>query len=276
MLQLGRDWIAWVAGGSLLISGCSWMPSRESSWPSLPSLVHGEANDAAAIAATIGDRQGRRIAPVIDNKTAAAKPRTSTNGRATKEDGSIAMAMLNGMNHERSGDWAKAREVYEEIRKRNPENAEAAHRLGIVADNQRRCGRAALSVRIEREPRNTALLADLGYCYYLQGQLPKAGKRAGQGDEARPVEPPLLEQFRAHRWAPAALRRGARLLPQVRLRSRRPIQCGLHLRGARSRRRRQTQLPTGLELRPHAPQGAGRSPLLVRRIPNGCPPISAT
>src|SRR4051794_35216958 len=112
MLQLGRDWIAWVAGGSLLISGCSWMPSRESSWPSLPS-PWSTVKQSPRQSPTAS---GAALAPIIDNKTTAAKPRTSTKGRATKEDGSIAMAMLNGMNHERSGEWAKAREVYEEIR----------------------------------------------------------------------------------------------------------------------------------------------------------------
>jgi Flp pilus assembly protein TadD len=161
--------IAFVAS---FLSGCAWMQPRESSWPSLPSpwstIKQTPPRSATATSTP--------LAPVVEGKTAAAKSRSSSKGRATKEDGSVAMAMLNGENHERSGEWNKAREVYEEIRKKDPDNIEAAHRLGIVADNQRRHAEAEqlFLFALEREPRNASLLADLGYCYYLQGQLAKA------------------------------------------------------------------------------------------------------
>lgn len=86
------------------------------------------------------------------------------------------MAVLRGRNHERSGEWDKARKLYEELRDRHPDNPQIAHRLGVVADGQRRHEEAEhyfLSA-LEREPRNAELLADLGYCYFLQGQLTKA------------------------------------------------------------------------------------------------------
>jgi tetratricopeptide (TPR) repeat protein len=172
MKQVRRGWLLLFAGTALaLVVGCAGPQQRESSWPSLPSPwstlkqspPRSALNDNAA------------LPPVVSGKV-AAKPRSSSKGRATKDDGSQAMAMLNGMNFERSGDWEKARAVYEEIRKQQPENAEAAHRLGIVADSQRRHTEAEqlFLFALEREPRNAALLADLGYCYYLQGQLPKA------------------------------------------------------------------------------------------------------
>jgi Flp pilus assembly protein TadD len=86
------------------------------------------------------------------------------------------MAMLTGLNYERAKNWNQARKVYEEIRQKHPDHVEATHRLGIVADVQRRHAEAEqlFLLALEREPRNPAILADLGYCYYLQGQLAKA------------------------------------------------------------------------------------------------------
>jgi tetratricopeptide (TPR) repeat protein len=66
--------------------------------------------------------------------------------------------------------------VYEEIRQKHPDHIEAVYRLGIVADAQKRHAEAEqlFLMALERQPRNAALLADLGYCYFLQGQLTKA------------------------------------------------------------------------------------------------------
>src|SRR5262245_26385663 len=113
-------WLRSIAA-LVLFSGCAGTAERESSWPKLPSPW-----------ATV-----RRSPPrsAIDKSEA---PGSLSEQRMPKDDGSQAMALLNGMNFERAGEWEKAREVYEQIRKKDPENAEAAHRLGIVADSQRR------------------------------------------------------------------------------------------------------------------------------------------
>jgi tetratricopeptide (TPR) repeat protein len=152
-------------------AGCAATPERESSWPSLPSPWSTVKQSPPRSATQHNDA----LAPIVSNKSAAkSKPKADSKG--PKEDESSAMAMLNGMNFERSGDWAKAREVYEEIRKKQPEHVEATHRLAIVADAQRRHAEAEqlFLLALERAPRNAELLADLGYCYYLQGQLAKA------------------------------------------------------------------------------------------------------
>src|SRR5439155_14941011 len=96
-----------------LVTGCAWMQPHESSWPSLPSPWSTVKQSSPRAATT----RNASLQPVLDGQT-AAKPRSSTKGRATKEDGSVAMAILNGMNHERSGEWNKAREGDEEIRKK--------------------------------------------------------------------------------------------------------------------------------------------------------------
>jgi len=185
MEHVRRGWLEVMAGASLiLIGGCAGTQERESSWPSLPSPWSTVKHTPPRSATT----NSVSLPPMTDSKT-AAKPRPSSKGRATKEDGSVAMAILNGINHERSGEWNKARDVYEEIRKNHPDNMEAVHRLAIVADNQRRHTEAEqlLLFALEREPHSAALLADLGYCYYLQGQLAKAESALAK---ATKIEPP--------------------------------------------------------------------------------------
>jgi Flp pilus assembly protein TadD len=150
----------------LLAAGCAATGQRAASWPSLPSPW-----------ATVKQAKPRSAAQAtVASKPTMKTPATADQSKPAESDGSIAMALLNGINLERAGEWNKAREVYEDIRKKQPDNAEAAHRLGIVADQQRRHAEAEqlFLFALERQPRNAALLADLGYCYYLQGQLAKA------------------------------------------------------------------------------------------------------
>lgn len=170
-------WLVTIAAALLVPTGCAWMKPQDASWPTLPSPW-----------STVKQSSPRADTPTIENQS-AAKPRASSKGRATKDDGSTAMAILNGMNHERTGEWNKAREAYEEIRRKEPENVEAAHRLGIVADNQRRHAEAEqlFLFALERQPRNAALLADLGYCYYLQGQFAKAESALSKATKLEPA-----------------------------------------------------------------------------------------
>ena len=72
-----------------------------------------------------------------------------------------------------------------------------------------------------------SVLADLGYCYFLQGQADQGGKRAGQSDDARANEPAVLEQPGPGRRPSGPVRGGPRAFPQGRLRGRRPVQPGV-------------------------------------------------
>lgn len=98
------------------------------------------------------------------------------NKAASKTDSPIALDILRARGLENAGDYAKARKIYESLRKTHPDNLEVVHRLGVVADAQRRHGEAEgmFLYVLAREPRNAEVLSDLGYCYYLQGQLTKA------------------------------------------------------------------------------------------------------
>jgi tetratricopeptide (TPR) repeat protein len=171
MNRVQSGWLTAIVAAVAVCGGCAGTDERESSWPSLPS-PWSTVKESPPRSANSKDAAP---SPAADSR-AEATPRAPAKGRETKDDASQAMTILNSMNLERAGEWEKAREIYEEIRKKDPENIEAAHRLRIVADAQRRHTEAEqlLLDALEREPRNAALLADLGYCYYLQGQLAKA------------------------------------------------------------------------------------------------------
>ena len=112
--------------------------------------------------------------------------------RSNKSDDSAAIGpqIAEGRNFERAGQPDKARKVYEELRAKYPDNASVAHRLGIVADIQRRHGEAEqlFLFALDKDPDNAELMADLGYCYYLQGKLDKAEKYLAQAVAKVPTD----------------------------------------------------------------------------------------
>lgn len=165
----------------VLTCGCAGMQDREA-WPKLPSPWATVKNSPPRSAM---DRRSEDS----DRAKTASKGKPKHGGKESADDQSIALAMLNGLNCERNGDWKQAREVYEQVRKQKPDSIEAIHRLGIVADAQRRHTEAEqlFLFALEKEPRNAALLADLGYCYYLQGQLAKAESALGKATKLEPA-----------------------------------------------------------------------------------------
>lgn len=169
-----RHWLHLMGVASLMLaSGCAGMQERGSKpWLNLPSPWSTVKNSPAKASAS----DDAALPPVKSSAAVKATAKSKTKDKKTKEEESTAMAMLRGLNHERSGELDKARLVYEDIRQKQPDNMEAVHRLGIVADAQKRHTEAEqlFLLVLERDPRNAALLADLGYCYFLQGQLTKA------------------------------------------------------------------------------------------------------
>jgi tetratricopeptide (TPR) repeat protein len=154
--NLVRDlqWLIILAAVSSGV-GCANMPGRDwFSWkPSLPSPM-----------ATVGKTEPK-----------AAKPEAKPVAKSENQQ-AVAMEIARGRNFEKGGQWDKARRVYEDLRKREPDNAAIAHRLGVVADAERRHGEAEqlFLFALEREPQNAEIMNDLGYCYYLQGNLSQA------------------------------------------------------------------------------------------------------
>jgi Flp pilus assembly protein TadD len=154
-----------------LFSGCSAMGQRDAGLPS-PGATINASSPTSLWHRLTGQSSARRKA-------------------ASKEDEALSLAMLRGRNHERSGEWDKAREVYEAVRREDPQRLEAVHRLGVVADAQRRHAEAELLFQevLARQPRNAAVLSDLGYCYFLQGQLSKAESALRKATILEPASP---------------------------------------------------------------------------------------
>jgi tetratricopeptide (TPR) repeat protein len=159
-----RQWLACIALAALTVSGCA--ASREAgqaAWLKLPSPW-------ATVKAT-----EKQPAPFAASKTRTVA-RISADDSPESEQEPVALALLRGRNFERSGDYDKARQLYEELASKHPDNPQIAHRLGVVADFQRRHAEAEhyFQMALRSDPRNPELLGDLGYCYFLQGQLNKA------------------------------------------------------------------------------------------------------
>jgi Flp pilus assembly protein TadD len=77
---------------------------------------------------------------------------------------------------EEAGKYEEAREIYQEMIVANQHRYEPYHRLGVVADRQRkfREAEALFGQAIQRNPANPELFNDLGYCFFLQGRLEKS------------------------------------------------------------------------------------------------------
>jgi len=123
-------------------------------------------------------------------KTAKSSRRPSV--KATDEsEAQISLDLLRGRGFEQAGEFDKARKLYESLRQQHPDNLEVVHRLGVVADAQRRHGEAEgmFLFVLQKEPRNTEVLADLGYCYFLQGQLTKAESALTKAVTLEPSNP---------------------------------------------------------------------------------------
>jgi Flp pilus assembly protein TadD len=106
----------------------------------------------------------------------------------TSDHEAQAVTLVKGMNFERSGQLDKAREAYEKVRKEEPHQVEPLHRLAVVADKQRR-HQHAQSLYLEAiqiEPRNAELFNDLGYSFYLDGQLAKAESALAKATQLDP------------------------------------------------------------------------------------------
>jgi len=187
---LGR-WLGSLSLGCLLASGCAWTSERTGlprlDLPSPWATVRGNKG-AAAEEIPAAAKRPAPAKPVAGTKPAGKTPRLD------RTEESLAMALLRGRNCERTGDWEKARKIYEALREEHPENLEIVHRLGVVADAQRRHGEAEqlFLIALQQDPRNATLLCDLGYCYFLQGQLSKA--------EAALMKATALEPSNQRHW----------------------------------------------------------------------------
>jgi tetratricopeptide (TPR) repeat protein len=138
--------------------------------------------------------QGCSSFPKPLGETALPWSKPKSNADEITADGTpvnASAAIAKGVNHERAGQYDKAREVYEKMLAKTPDNLEAVHRLGVVADKQRRHdeAQAMYSRVIQAHPNSGELFNDLGYSFYLAGELPKAESALSKAVQLDPENP---------------------------------------------------------------------------------------
>ena len=84
--------------------------------------------------------------------------------------------MIQARDLEKADNHDEARSIYQRLISSYPDRHEPYHRLGVVADRQKRYreAQALLSRAIRLRPKDAGLFNDLGYCMFLNGKLEKA------------------------------------------------------------------------------------------------------
>jgi tetratricopeptide (TPR) repeat protein len=156
----GKRWSLVIATWTLVISltGCAQLPLP---WRTRPGLPSPQATIAAA---------------EKENLAAAAQTPASERQSVGAEGADVSQILARGRALERSRHYDKAYKAYKTALAQHPGNTLLLHRLGIVADGQKKHAEAEqfFLTALQDQPRNAELLGDLGYCYYLQGKLDKA------------------------------------------------------------------------------------------------------
>lgn len=90
-----------------------------------------------------------------------------------------------------AGKLGQARDIYQRLVVEFPKQPQALHGLALVADRQRKHREAqALYVQaLALKPREAAWLSDLGWSYYLDGQMDKAESALAKAVLIAPAEP---------------------------------------------------------------------------------------
>ena len=143
----------------MLQSGCSQLPERPSwakwDWKAPSS---GLPSPDATIAAS------------------EKKPATKVPPKQSPISDAVSTEISRGKALESAGKLDKARKVYEDALRQNPQQPQLAHALGVLLDKQGKHAEAepCFLVALQKQPRNPELLSDIGYCYLLQGRLDSA------------------------------------------------------------------------------------------------------
>ncbi len=129
-----------------------------------------------------------KIAQASHTEPVESKPAPKSDIRTDKGSFSKQFAQARGL--ESSGKLDEARAIYQDLISNNPQRWEPYHRLGLVADRQRRFSEAEslLSEALRRKPMDAEIFGDLGYCYYLQGKLEKAESAFSKAISIRPSD----------------------------------------------------------------------------------------
>ena len=103
----------------------------------------------------------------------------------------VVLQITKGRSLEQEGKLKKARQVYETLTQEYPNHPAPYHRLAVVSDRQRKHIEAQqlYTQALRLKPNDAEILNNLGYCFYLQGQLEKAESALLKAAGTAPANP---------------------------------------------------------------------------------------
>jgi len=116
---------------------------------------------------------------------------TATPSRLQAYHDQIAAQYVAANDFETQGDLEAARKLYLELHEKHPKNADYLHRLAVVNTRLQRYSEAnSYYCRAhEIDPTNPRLLADMGYTYYLTGDIQEAEAVLRESLRVKPNDP---------------------------------------------------------------------------------------
>ncbi len=171
--------IGWATGflvSWVLTAGCASGPETKPLLPSVSALF-----------------QQKQNTPSVTPALAAAPKKTSatqTQNQPPKVGPDFFDGMMKARQLEQEGKLAEARKIYEQLIVQYPHRYEPYHRLGVVADREKRYREAVAlytqAIALQPDPE---IFNDLGFSYYLQGQLDKAESALLKAVSMKPANP---------------------------------------------------------------------------------------
>ncbi len=110
--------------------------------------------------------------------------------KMTRATPKVAKEYLAARKFEAQGKYEQAREIYQAMLDKHPENPDYQHRLAVVCTRLQRYGEAtSLYERaLQRDPHNASLLADMGYTAYLRGDRIEAERLLREAVQWKPSD----------------------------------------------------------------------------------------
>ena len=131
--------------------------------------------------------------PFVGSKTPSRVPIENADATEPTSKGVLAMARLS----ERRGQPDQAKQLYQVVIRKEPDNLVPYHRLGVMfaQDRDYQKSEAYFRKACEINPTDPKLLSDIGYSYYMQNRLSEAETVFQRAMELTPDDPALCNNM---------------------------------------------------------------------------------